>query len=610
MSGIEVAGLVMAAFPLVIAGLKSYSEGVENIKSWRRYRRQLNDYQEQLETQQTCFLNTMTHVLDGIVATDLEMNALIEDPGGPAWKINKYDLKLQIRLDHTYAAYFKSVTQLRLVLHTLKEKLGIEDSGRLKWDRESTLSIRKEVEKLKLVLEKTTYEHLLAKVDKLNGNLYRLTRQNQLLESGRRQRRPGGTRCHLRRYKMSRLSASKLHDVMIRGGKAWKCLCQHSVNIRLEPATWSQEDKENNDDTKLRFRMLLCCGDHLDHIHNSNGNGRGKSLSSKWAEFDIEPWEDTDCRSPTVSDRGGSHYTTRKDRVVSFALGDSNNVSRRLPSPSAVYPTITDLCSALHLCTERKCVGVLLDQYSHEHQVFALGSREILDRPSLETVLTCWAKKPKRRRGGFQFGYRQRLFIAASLASGILRLGESWLKSNWSSHDIYLIPPVETGSGGTVGEDELYHPYFSWETLEAQAGATLDNQGKRHHAQKEDSQPHKAYAASLSSFPRRPIHRDFLFPLGLTLLELSLGTPWSVLEVEEQLDSEDVDDNIETALGFVYKESSGRFGDVVRRCLYFEGFDSRNPGLDNDDFQEAILDKIVKPLIADWMDFDGRNRIP
>lgn len=135
MSGIEVAGLVLAAFPLVIAGPKSYSEGVENIKSWRRYRRQLSNYQEQLETQQTCFLNTITHVLDGIVATDLEMNALIEDPGGSAWKIKKYDLKLQIRLDHTYAAYFKSVTQLKHVLHVMKEKLGIEDFGKVKWDR-------------------------------------------------------------------------------------------------------------------------------------------------------------------------------------------------------------------------------------------------------------------------------------------------------------------------------------------------------------------------------------------------------------------------------------------------------------------------------------------
>ena len=213
--------------------------------------------------------------------------------------------------------------------------------------------------------------------------------------------------------------------------------------------------------------MLLCCGNYLDHIYNSNDNNRdrNKFLSFKWTKFEIESWENTDYGSSTVSNRGGFYSTTRKNRVVSFVLGKSKNMSRRLSSSSVIYFIITDLCSTLHLCTKRKCVDVLFNQYFHEYQVFVLDSREILDRPSLETVLTSWIKKSKRRRNEFQFGYRQRLFITAFLVFDILRLDESWLKKNWNSHDIYLIPSVETGPGGTVVEDELYHSYFSWKTL-------------------------------------------------------------------------------------------------------------------------------------------------
>ena len=104
------------------------------------------------------------------------MNVFIKNPKDSTWKIKKYDLKLKIRLDYTYNVYFKSVIQFKLVLYMMKKKLNIEDSDRVKWDKESTLSIRKKVEKLKLVLEKTTYENLLTKVDKLNGDLYRLIR--------------------------------------------------------------------------------------------------------------------------------------------------------------------------------------------------------------------------------------------------------------------------------------------------------------------------------------------------------------------------------------------------------------------------------------------------
>ena len=36
-TGIETAGLVLAAFPLVVKGLGAYVDGVRMIKYWKRY---------------------------------------------------------------------------------------------------------------------------------------------------------------------------------------------------------------------------------------------------------------------------------------------------------------------------------------------------------------------------------------------------------------------------------------------------------------------------------------------------------------------------------------------------------------------------------------------
>lgn len=44
MSGIEAAGLLLALFPIVVSGLQHFTEGLETVKKWRRYHRELAKY--------------------------------------------------------------------------------------------------------------------------------------------------------------------------------------------------------------------------------------------------------------------------------------------------------------------------------------------------------------------------------------------------------------------------------------------------------------------------------------------------------------------------------------------------------------------------------------
>lgn len=75
----------------------------------------------------------------------------------------------------------------------------------------------------------------------------------------------------------------------------------------------------------------------------------------------------------------------------------------------------------------------------------------------------------------------------------------------------------------------------------------------------------------------------------------------------------DVDDaviDLKTAsrlIGDVCCESGGRYGDVVKKCLFWHGSEDAN--LDNEDLQQAVFESIVSPLLEDYKDFEGKSRI-
>ena len=128
-TGVETAGLVLAAFPIIVSGLSCYVQGIQTIRYWRRFRRELTVYAQTLETQRICYLNTLEELLDGIVASDEELAALLSDPKGDAWHKPEYKERLQARLEHSYDTYFLTLTNMIEALVDLGEKLGIDVKG-------------------------------------------------------------------------------------------------------------------------------------------------------------------------------------------------------------------------------------------------------------------------------------------------------------------------------------------------------------------------------------------------------------------------------------------------------------------------------------------------
>ena len=131
-TGVEIAGLVLASFPLIVDGLSHYVDGLQTIQYWRRYRREFETYARALRCQRKKFLNTLELLFDGIVETDEELASLIDDPLGASWGREKFKKSLRMRLDHNYEDFLETLQVMHDSLKETAVKLKLGESGKVR----------------------------------------------------------------------------------------------------------------------------------------------------------------------------------------------------------------------------------------------------------------------------------------------------------------------------------------------------------------------------------------------------------------------------------------------------------------------------------------------
>jgi hypothetical protein len=90
------------------------------------------------------------------------------------------------------------------------------------------------------------------------------------------------------------------------------------------------------------------------------------------------------------------------------------------------------------MCDERKLIGFLPDK-KHQHSFYAVGdSNTNFQLQSLEALLIPSSNGMKLQDPTKILRRRDRLRLAASLASSVLQFHGSWLKAQWRMKDIML----------------------------------------------------------------------------------------------------------------------------------------------------------------------------
>ena len=132
MSGIEVAGLVLGGFPILITALEKWKDGAQVLQGWwqikREYRRCVHD----IEYQKLNFERNLEECLLPLITDDNQLRILIADAGGDSWKAPELEERLERRLsDRAYRSYLATIGDMKDTMSELQDRADKIEFGDL-----------------------------------------------------------------------------------------------------------------------------------------------------------------------------------------------------------------------------------------------------------------------------------------------------------------------------------------------------------------------------------------------------------------------------------------------------------------------------------------------
>ena len=125
MSGVEVVGLLLGAFPLLISALEHYRQGAEVLENWWKIKKEYKKCKNEIKVQELAFENNIERFLLPLVADDDDIAVLIAQPGGSSWKDPALEAKLKERLPRSYELFLATIEDIKLTIDGLKDELGV-----------------------------------------------------------------------------------------------------------------------------------------------------------------------------------------------------------------------------------------------------------------------------------------------------------------------------------------------------------------------------------------------------------------------------------------------------------------------------------------------------
>jgi hypothetical protein len=129
MSGVEAAGLVLAAFPLTISALEHYRDAADTLGVFWKIRREYKTWMHSLNICRLAFEQNLEEFLLPLIADEDELQRLLAEPDGPEWKNPELEKRLRQRLPKSYDLYLESIDRIQDVMNELEHELGIHKVG-------------------------------------------------------------------------------------------------------------------------------------------------------------------------------------------------------------------------------------------------------------------------------------------------------------------------------------------------------------------------------------------------------------------------------------------------------------------------------------------------
>ena len=106
-------------------GIEAYNDGLDPVKSFMRWERELPQFIRKLRNQHVHFAQTIRILLEPI-ADEFELAALLQEPNGQLWKGDKMALRLSERLGDSYIAYQSTMGDIERITKKIASKLDLD----------------------------------------------------------------------------------------------------------------------------------------------------------------------------------------------------------------------------------------------------------------------------------------------------------------------------------------------------------------------------------------------------------------------------------------------------------------------------------------------------
>lgn len=125
LTGVETAGLVLAAFPVVVQLIQGYKEGCQPLRNWFRFHKTFQKLIQGIRLQETRLESNVRMLLLPLVDNDEELEVLLGEPGGGAWKNPDLEDALQLQLSNSFKSYLDTIERIRETLQDFRHQLGV-----------------------------------------------------------------------------------------------------------------------------------------------------------------------------------------------------------------------------------------------------------------------------------------------------------------------------------------------------------------------------------------------------------------------------------------------------------------------------------------------------
>ncbi|KAL9618858.1 MAG: hypothetical protein Q9160_006448 [Pyrenula sp. 1 TL-2023] len=371
MSGIEAAGLVLGALPLVIAGLKFYIEGVTTITKYLR--------------------NICEELLQGLIEGQ-KMNLLLRSPGGHLWKDAQLEQKLRRRLQAAYVGYLDTLKdgKVRVLWHHCEVEVFIRRPVRhllsnsllSDWARfDDTSAFKRQFERLRFSLNPPEYKNLTRRIRIYNQSLGQITSQSLRLEPSRIKR----SQC-VPSFKDLQNYAKSVYATLLSG---WRCGCRssHIARLRLESRTENGDFNVENDGSARKYFQCRIV------FSNDEVNSQVSAASATfWS------WEEADIRLLKESGSQEAHgdivlAIRPKKKGVRFS-DDLQVAAEKGPEKAATSKPIENLCKTIQTFQQAHpdgCLGFLTDEVTRQKHGIFYPEKPLMSKDK-------WSFTPKTHR--------------------------------------------------------------------------------------------------------------------------------------------------------------------------------------------------------------------